>query len=61
MAVGVYLSPSTHSLENNSIGNEGAKVLSDAIKTMANLKELHGGRCLPLSFHSQPREQLHRQ
>ena len=40
MAVGVFLSPSTHSLERNSIGDEGAKVLSDAIKTMANLKEL---------------------
>ena len=40
MAVGVFLSPSTHSLEYNSIGDEGAKALSDAIKTMANLKEL---------------------
>ena len=40
MAVGVFLSPSTHSLSNNSIGNEGAKALSDAIKTMANLQVL---------------------
>ena len=40
MAVGVFLSPSTHSLTNNSIGDEGAKALSDAIKTMANLKTL---------------------
>ena len=40
MAVGVFLSPSTHSLQWNSIGDEGAKVLSDAIKTMANLKGL---------------------
>ena len=40
MAVGVFLSPSTHSLYDNSIGDEGAKVLSDAIKTMANLKVL---------------------
>ena len=40
MAVGVFLSPSTHSLDSNSIGDEGAKALSDAIKTMANLKVL---------------------
>ena len=40
MAVGVFLSPSTHSLRGNSIGDEGAKALSDAIKTMANLKKL---------------------
>ena len=40
MAVGVFLSPSTHSLDDNSIGDEGAKVLSDAIKTMANLEVL---------------------
>ena len=40
MAVGVYLSPSTHSLRANSIGDEGAKALSDAMKTMANLQEL---------------------
>ena len=40
MAVGVFLSPSTHSLDGNSIGDEGAKDLSDAIKTMANLQTL---------------------
>ena len=40
MEVGVFLSPSTHSLGVNSIGDEGAKVLSDTFKTMANLKEL---------------------
>ena len=40
MAVGVFLSPSTHSLHNNSIGDEGAKALSDAMKTMANLQYL---------------------
>ena len=40
MAVGVFLSPSTHSLEGNSIGAEGVKALADAIKTMANLQEL---------------------
>ena len=40
MAVGVFLSPSTHSLLGNSIGDEGAKALSDAIKTMANLQWL---------------------
>ena len=40
MAVGVFLSPSSHSLGFNSIGDEGAKDLSDAIKTMANLNEL---------------------
>ena len=40
MAVGVFLSSSTHRLSGNSIGDEGAKALSDAIKTMANLKEL---------------------
>ena len=40
MAVGVFLSPSTHSLSNNFIGDEGAKALSEAIKTMANLEDL---------------------
>ena len=40
MVVGVFLSPSTYSLLNNSIGDEGAKAISDAIKTMANLQEL---------------------
>ena len=40
MAVGVFLSPATHSLYNNFIGDEGAKALSDAIKTTANLKTL---------------------
>ena len=40
MAVGVFLSSSTHSLRSNSIGGEGAKALSDAMKTMANLQEL---------------------
>ena len=40
MAVGIFLSPSTHSLHDNFIGDEGAEALSDAIKTMANLKEL---------------------
>jgi len=40
MAVGVFLSPSTHSLRINSIGDEGAKALADAIKTMANLQGL---------------------
>ena len=40
MAVDVFLSPSTYSLSGNSIGDEGAKALSDAIKTMANIKEL---------------------
>ena len=33
-------SPSTHSLSHNSIGNERAKVLSDAMKTMTNLQYL---------------------
>ena len=40
MAVSIFLSRSTHSLFDNFIGDEGAKVLSNAIKTMANLKEL---------------------
>ena len=40
MAVIVFLSPSPHSLHNNSIGDEGAKVLSEAIKTMGNLQGL---------------------
>ena len=40
MAVGVFLSPSTHSLNDNSFGDEGALVLSDAFKTMANLQYL---------------------
>ena len=40
MVVGVFLSPSTHSLGDNSIGDEGAKALADAIKTMVNLQEL---------------------
>ena len=35
MAV-VFLSPSPHSLSDNSIGDEGAKLLSEAIKTMGN-------------------------
>ena len=37
MAVSVFLSP-THSLQKNSIGDEGAKALSDAMKTMAKLQ-----------------------
>ena len=40
MAVGVFLSSSTHSLDRNSIGDEGAKVLSNAIKIIANLEVL---------------------
>ena len=40
MAVVVFLSPSPHSLTDNSIGDEGAKVLSETIKTMGNLQEL---------------------
>ena len=40
MAVGVFLSPSTHSIEGNSIGVEGIKAVSDALKTMPNLQEL---------------------
>ena len=36
----ILLSPSPHSLGGNSIGDKGAKVLSDAIKTMGNLQEL---------------------
>ena len=40
MAIGVFLSPSTHSLQSNSIGDEGAKSLSDAMKTKANLQVL---------------------
>ena len=40
MVVGVFLSPSTHSLGINFIGDEGAKALADAIKTMANLQGL---------------------
>ena len=40
MAVGIFLSPSTHSLFDNSIGDEGAKALSDAIMNMADLKTL---------------------
>ena len=40
MTVGVFLSPSIHSLQFNSIGDEGAKALTGAIKTMNNLKEL---------------------
>ena len=40
MAVIVFLSPSPHSLGGNSIGDEGAKVLSEAIKTMGNLQQL---------------------
>ena len=40
MAVSVFLSPSTHSLGANFIGDEGAKALSNAIKTMANLETL---------------------
>ena len=40
MAVSVYLSPSTHSLDTNSVGDEGAKALSDAMRTMVNLREL---------------------
>ena len=38
MAVSVFLSPSTHSLQVNSIGDEGAMALSNAMKTMANLQ-----------------------
>ena len=34
------VSPSTHSLNHNPIGDEGAKALAGAIKTMANLKKL---------------------
>ena len=40
MVVGVFLSPFTHSLERNSIGDEGAKALSDTMKTMTNLQML---------------------
>ena len=40
MVVSVFLSPSTHSLSDNSIGAEGAKALSDAMKTMAELQAL---------------------
>ena len=39
-AVRVLCSPSTHSLEMNSIGDEGAKALADAMKTKANLQAL---------------------
>ena len=31
---------SIHSLDNNSIGNDGAKAISEAMKTMTTLKEL---------------------
>ena len=37
---GVFLSPSIHSLYDNVIGDEGAKALSEAMKTMTNLQEL---------------------
>ena len=40
MVTSVFLSPSTHSLNNNSIGDEGAKALSDAMKTKANVTSL---------------------
>ena len=40
MVVIVFLSPSPHSLSDNSISDEGAKVLSEAIKTMGNLQVL---------------------
>ena len=39
MAVSVFLSP-IRSLWGNYIGDEGAKALSDAMKTMANFQEL---------------------
>ena len=34
------VSPSTHSLKDNSIGAKGAKALADAMKTMAIFQEL---------------------
>ena len=41
MAVGDFLSPSTHSLHKNyNIHDEGAKALSGAMKTMTNLQYL---------------------
>lgn len=40
MEVIVFLSPSNHSLNGDSIGDVGAKVLSDVIKTMDNLQQL---------------------
>ena len=40
MVVCVFLSPSTHSLNSNSIDNEGAKALADAMKTMSNLQTI---------------------
>ena len=36
----VFLSTSIHSLNNNSIGDEGAVAISKAMKTMTNLQTL---------------------
>ena len=36
----VFISVSIHSLWNNSIGDEGAVAISEAMKTMTNLQEL---------------------
>ena len=35
-----HLLYSIHSLSNNSIGDDGAKAISEAMKTLINLKEL---------------------
>ena len=40
MAVGIFLSPSIHSLSDNAIGDKGAKAIADAIKTMVKVKTL---------------------